>query len=246
MRILYIKPTHNSAENEKILAYLNLYRESGTEVVVWNAAHGPKHLENPYYEALAGPEILRMVRQAERDGFDAAVIGCFYDPVLNAAREICTRMVITAPAESSMHLAAMLGRKFSIIIGQDKWLLGMEESVRKYGFSDKLASFRSVGLGVLEFHQDPAYTEQKMKEEIEKAIKNDLAESIILGCTMQYGFFKELQEAFCVPVIDSMLAAFKYAEMLVNLRNKTGWYTSKILSYKNPDPAEIREWGLED
>lgn len=244
MHILYIKPTHNSAENQKISDYLNLYKETNTEVTVWNAQSGPKHLESPYYEAFAGAEILRMVREGERAGFDAAIIGCFYDPFLYAAREICTRMVITAPAESSMSLASMLGRKFSIIIGHNKWRLIMDENVRKYGCAGKLASFRSVGLGVLEFHKDPAYTERRMKEEIEYAIRDDLAESIILGCTMQYGFFKELQEVFKIPVIDSMLAAFKYAEMLVNVRNKANWYTSKILSYKTPKSAEMREWGL--
>lgn len=185
-----------------------------------------------------------MVRGAEHEGFDAAIIGCFYDPFLHAAREICDHMVVTAPAESSMNLASMLGRSFSIIIGHDKWRLTMIENVKKYGCADKLASFRSIGLGVLEFHEDPAHTERRMKEEIESAIKDDLAESIILGCTMQYGFFKELQAAFELPVIDSMLAAFKYAEMLVNLRDKAGWYTSKILSYKSPSTAEMKEWGL--
>jgi allantoin racemase len=244
MRILYIKPTNNSGENPKIKAYLDAYAESGTQTEVRNAATGPKHLESPYYEAAAGPEILRMVREADSEGFDGAVIGCFYDPCLHAAREISSRMVVTAPAESSMHLAAMFGRVFSIIIGHDKWRLVMDENVRKYGFAHKLASFRSIGLGVLEFHREPAYTARRMREEIAKAIREDLAESVILGCTMQYGFFKELQEEFGIPVVDSMLAAFKYAEMLANVRDKTGWQTSRISSYKPPDPDEMREWGL--
>ncbi|MDR1136689.1 MAG: aspartate/glutamate racemase family protein [Synergistaceae bacterium] len=244
MRILYIKPTNNSGENLKIKTYLETYKESGTQVEVRNAATGPKHLESPYYEAVAGPEILRMVREADREGFDGAIVGCFYDPCLYAAREIASRMVVTAPAESSMHLAAMLGRVFSIIIGHDKWRLVMDENVRKYGFAHKLASFRSVGLGVLEFHKDPEYTSRKMKEEIAKAIREDLAETVILGCTMQYGFFKEMQEEFEIPVIDSMLAAFKYAEMLANVRDKTGWQTSRVSSYKTPDLDEMRGWGL--
>jgi allantoin racemase len=168
-------------------------------VEVRNAATGPKHLESPYYEAVAGPEILRMVREADKEGFDGAIIGCFYDPCLYAAREIAAHMIITAPAESSMHLAAMLGRVFSIVIGHDKWRLVMDENVKKYGFAHKLASFRSVGLGVLEFHKDSAYTARKMKEEINRAIREDLAETVILGCTMQYGFFKELQESSGFP-----------------------------------------------
>jgi hypothetical protein len=41
-----------------------------------------------------------------------------------------------------------------------------------------------------------------------------------------------------------MLAALKYAEMLVNVRDKTGWQTSRVSSYKPPDPDEMRDWGL--
>lgn len=246
MRILYIKPTHNSAENENITAYLNEYKGSDTEITVWNASCGPKHLESPYYEAMAGPEILRMVRKAEAEGFDAAIIGCFYDPVLAAAREICTRMAVVAPAEASMSLAAMLGHTFSVIIGHDKWRRGMAENAHKYGHSGHLASFRSVGLGVLEFHLDPQETERRMRRAIELAIHEDLAEVIILGCTMQYGFYRELQAAFGVPVIDAMLAALKYAEMLVDVRNRAGWYTSKICSYKTPSRDEMRDWGMPD
>lgn len=34
MRLLYIKPTFNSAENRNISDYLNQYREAGTEISV--------------------------------------------------------------------------------------------------------------------------------------------------------------------------------------------------------------------
>ncbi|MBE3086875.1 MAG: hydantoin racemase, partial [Bacteroidetes bacterium] len=120
-------------------------------------------------------EILRLVKEAENKGYDGAIIGCFYDPVLYAAREICEHMVVSAPAESSMHIAATLGRSFSIIIGRNKWILEMNDNVHKYCFADKLASFRSVNLGVLDFHADPAHTEQMMRQEINLAIKEDRA-----------------------------------------------------------------------
>jgi len=101
-----------------------------------------------------------------------------------------------------MQLAATLGGSFSIIVGRDKWIPQMHENVRKYGFTDKLASFRSLGLGVLEFHAEPDLTAKRMREEIQKAVKEDKAEVIVLGCTMEFGFFEELQSEFDVPVID--------------------------------------------
>ena len=80
-----------------------------------NISKGPKHLEYMYYESLASLEILRLVKEAENKGYDGAIISCFYDPVLYAAREICTHMVVSTPAESSMHISATLGRSFSVV-----------------------------------------------------------------------------------------------------------------------------------
>lgn len=245
-KILYIKPTSYSTVNQETKNYLEQYKDENTVIDVINTAKGPKHLEALYYEALASTEILRLVKEGENKGYDAAIIGCFYDPVLYAAREICEHMVVTAPAESSLHLAATLGNTFSIIVGRNKWIMTMHDNVEKYGFAKKLASFRSLDMGVLDFHADQNKTEKRMRQEIRQAIENDRAETIILGCTMQFGFFEQLQKEFPVPIIDSMLASLKYAELLVEVRDRMNWYTSKIGSFASPDKAEIREWHLEE
>ena len=68
------------------------------------------------------PKILKIIKKAEKENFDAAVIGCFYDPGLKEAREIAEKLVVTAPAEASMHIAVTLGQRFSIILGRTKWI----------------------------------------------------------------------------------------------------------------------------
>lgn len=244
-KILYIKPSAYSNLNGVIEEYLNKYKDEDTEIDVINPPRGPKHLTYLYYQALASHELLKIIRRADLDGYDAAIIGCFDDPVLYEAREMCDRMVVAAPAEASLHIAATLGDSFSIIVGQDKWVPHMRNNVRKYGFAEKLASFRIVGLGVPEFHADEAYTAGRMRQEIAEAIAEDKAETIILGCTMEFGFFEELQREFKVPIIDSMLAALKYAEMLVGIKQKMNWYTSKRGLYASPNPEELKEWNIE-
>ena len=83
-----------------------------------------------------------------------------------------------------------------------------------------------------------------MREEITIAINEDLAEAIVLGCTLQLGHFSELQKEFSVPVIDPILAGLKGAEQLIALRDNFGWYTSKICTYAGPPNHEIHDWGL--
>lgn len=245
-KILYIKPTSYSDINEETKKYLEKYKLDNTTISVVNIPKGPKHLEGPSYEALATNEILKLVLWGEKNGFDGAIIGCFKDPVLRAAREVCTRMVVVGPAESSMLIASTLGYKFSIIVGRNKWIPDMEDNIYKYGLEKRLASFRSLNMGVLEFHEDEAYTSKCMKQEIKAALEEDRAETIILGCTMNFGFYEELQNEFHVPVIDSMLASLKYLEMLIEVRNKMNWYTSKIGGFATPDYQEIKDWNIEE
>ena len=243
-KILYIKPSAYNTMNSEVKQYLEKYKDQGTEVDVVSMPRGPRHLEYLYYQSMACHEILKAVKRAEKDGYHAAVIGCFDDPGLYPAREICERMFVTGPGESGMQLAATLGGSFSIIVGRDKCIPQMHENVRKYGFAEKLASFRSLGLGVLELQADPDLTTERLRRETEKAIKEDRAEVIVLGCTMEFGFFEELQAEFGVPVIDVMLAGFKHAEFLAGLKQRMGWFTSKALTFASPPAEEIREWNI--
>ena len=188
---------------------------------------------------------MNTIKNLEEKGYDAAIIGCFYDPGLLAAREIANRIIIKAPAEASLHLAATLGYKFSIIVGREKWIPRMMENIEFYGLKDKLASFKTLGLGALEFNKDEVFTKKKLKEKAIEAVEQDRAEVIVLGCTMQFGFYKELQEYIKVPVIDPVIASFKYAEYLVELRDRFGWQISKRYAFKSPPFSEISKWQLD-
>ncbi len=245
-RILYIDPVGIELMGEEGLQLLMSNKQEGTELTMVHLPRGPEHLEYRYYEALVLVDILHLIKEAERQGFDAAVIGCFYDVGLQAAREVAERMAVVAPCEASVHLAATLGDKFSIIVGRRKWIPEMMENVVRYGMKERLASFKSVDLGVLAFHQDEQETARRFRQVGREAVERDGAEVIILGCTATYGFYQELQDELGVPVIDSMIAAFKTAEFAAELRSRFGWRHSKIGGYESPPPGEFAPWRLEE
>ena len=213
---------------------------------VVSLGRGPKHLEYHYYEALILTDVLHLVKRAEKEGYDAAIPGCFYDPGLREAREITDRIVVTAPAEASMLIAATLGHRFSIIVGRKKWIPKMHENVVNYGLVERLASFESVDLGVEDFRKDKEETERRLTEAAQRAVEERLAEVIILGCGLQYGFYQVLQKKLGVPVIDVVVAALKHAEMGIELRQRFGWGHSKRYEYESPPTDEIVAWGLAD
>ncbi|MFP3256966.1 MAG: aspartate/glutamate racemase family protein [Candidatus Nanopusillus acidilobi] len=243
-KILWINPVGSDIFDSPMKENLKNIKDDDTILDVTSFKEGPRHLEYHFYEALVGLEILRSIKMAEKNGYDAAIIGCFYDPFLTEAREI-SDIVITAPAESSMAIAISLGHRFSIIVGRKKWIPQMEENVIKYGLKERLASFKSIDMGVLDFQEKKEETEKRLIKAGRDAIENDGAEVLILGCTAEFGFYKKMQESLGVPVIDATVAPLKYAEFLVNLKKITGLRHSKIGKYESPPYEEIKEWNLE-
>ena len=80
------------------------------------------------------------------------MIGCFYDGGLREARELL-RMPVVGHGRGGMLLAATLGHRFSIIVGRRKWIPKMTDNAVLLGIDRRLASFRSVEMGIPEIHR---------------------------------------------------------------------------------------------
>jgi allantoin racemase len=245
-RILWINPVGTDVFDRPIEDFLNSAKAPDTEIKVISLERGPMHLEYHYYDALILADTLHELKRAEREGYDGAIIGCFYDPGLREAREITEKMVVTAPAEAAMHIATTLGHSFSVVVGRKKWIPKMHENVVHCGFQDRLASFKPVDLGVYDFQRDKEETERRLRAAAKEAIEQDGAEVIILGCTIEFGFYKRLQEDLGVPVIDAILAPLKYLEFLIELKKRFDWGQSKIYGYESPPQDEIAQWKIEE
>lgn len=202
------------------------------------------NLEYRTYNALIASDLIKATRQAAKESFDALIIGCFYDPHLLDAREISGDMIVVAPCQSSIEIALKLSNRFSVIIGQKKWEHEMHTTIREYGYGEHLASFRDVNMNVCEFQKDHDITADNLLEAAEKAVREDFAESIILGCTCEFGFYQHIQEKLKVPVIDPSLAALKQAEQAAMLKNRYDWKPSRKWSCEPPSEMDIEQFGL--
>src|SRR5262249_12609964 len=71
-----------------------------------------------------------------------------------------------------------------------------------------------------------------------KAVEQDHAEALILGCTMEIGFYRQVEEALGVPVIDVAIAALKRAEYGALLKRQCGGVPSRKWSCEAPPEEE--------
>lgn len=188
---------------------------------------GPASIESEFDEALSVPDTIRKAIDAEQRGANAIIIDCMGDPGLHACREAVTIPVV-GPGQTAMHVAALLGHRFSFITVLDRLRAMVGKLVASYGLAETYASFRAVDIPVLDIGHDLQSLNAALAREAIAAVRQDQADVIILGCTGFLGCASAMRasllEADCdVPVIDPIPLAVQMADALV----KTGLSHSK-------------------
>jgi allantoin racemase len=88
---------------------------------------------------------------------------------------------------------------------------------------------------VLEIEEDIDRTKRMMVDEGRRAIEEDGAEAILLGCAGLGPLDKWMQEQLGVPVLDGVACGVKLAEDL----HSYGVTTSKVAAFKDPERKEL-------
>lgn len=222
MRIYYLIPGpmgagfNAEAELRRRESLLRQYAAPGTEIGIGDTMEGPASIESAYEEYLCIPSMVRRAVKLEREGWDALILGCYGDPGLDAMRELLSIPVV-GPGEATGLVAASLGRRFSILTITRSAVAPIERQMRNVGVSEKLASIRAVDIPVLQLHHDRHRTVSAVLAQGRKAIEDDRADTLILGC-MSMGFL-EIAEAVApelgVPVLNPARVSLKWAEGMV-------------------------------
>jgi allantoin racemase len=205
------------------------------------ATHGDWPVEKQEEFASVGLNRLPLVRDACKSGkYNAVVLLGGGDPGYWPAREIGREynIPVTAAAHSQMHIACMLGNKFSIVDISETHNMQMYNLVVQYRFTDKCASIRNVNHPLPRPNQSDENSIQKSKanalrgeqssmldaaeKEAIAAIEEDGAEVIMLGCSAAFWLQPFLQKRLAaagwdVPVLEGARCAIELAKLFVDL-----------------------------
>ena len=235
MRIFVINPNTSESVTEHIRRELEKIKRPDTELTVVNPEHGPVSIESVYDEALATPPTLELVGKANEEGYDAVVLACFSDPGLDAAKEISDIPVIGIE-ETTMHVAAMLGHKFSPTTNFRNRVSARELHSRWRGVESAYGSTLVTNMSVLEMDANPEKAKARILELARKAVEEDGTEVIILGCAGLAGYAEDIERELGAVVLDPTSVAFKVAEAIADL----GLRHSKVGRFASPPVKEIK------
>jgi allantoin racemase len=222
MKLVYLVPgpMGNSPEGKAELVrrgdMLKGYAGPGTDVNIVDVPQGPASIESQYEEYLSIPATAQRAVELEEEGYDGIILGCYGDPGLDGMRELVSIPII-GPGEATALMAASLGHRFSIITITESVIAATYKQIRNVGVGEKLASVRVVGIPVLELHHDRERTIEATIEQGRKAIEQDRADTLIVGC-MSMGFLEIAEAAGAelgVPFLNPARVALKFAEATV-------------------------------
>lgn len=226
MRILVINPNTTASMTAKIGEAAASVASGSTEVVAVNPADGPPSIEGYFDEVFAIPGIIAEMAKAPADAY---VIACFDDTGLDAAR-CATEAPVIGIGEAAFHMASLVAGKFSVVTTLARSVPAIEHNLAKYGLASRCAKVRSSDVAVLELERPGSNARHRISQEIARAIREDHAEAIVLGCAGMADLARSLSEEHGVPVLDGVVCAVTLAESLF----KVGLKTSKIGGYAAP------------
>ena len=220
MKICIINPNSSADMTQVIERNARNYAAGEFEVDCIPTPGAPEFIGSyeDAFESEAG--MVKLVKEKQEE-YDAFIVACHSDPALDLLKEISAKPVVGI-CEASVKLATMLGHSFAVVSTGQRPIPNKEALCRKYGVESSLASV----VGPKEFKAD-WHSVESFIETGRRAIEEDGAEVLVLGCAGMGHITKQMEEELKVPVLDGVVCALIVATGLV----KAGLSVSKIRRY---------------
>lgn len=242
MRILVVNVNTTASVTDAIAASAMAVAAPGTEIVGLTPRFGAESVEGNLESYLAAVGVADAAARYSADGgrFDAVIQAGYGEHGREGLQEMLEVPVVDI-TEAAATTAMYLGHRYSVVTTLDRTVPLIEDRLLLAGLDRRCASVRASGLAVLELEQDPARAVAAIVEQAKRAVEDDRAEVICLGCGGMAGLESRVRDATGVPVVDGVPAAVTAAESLVRL----GLRTSKVRTYAPPRSKRITGFPLE-
>lgn len=238
MKVLAVNVNTNEHMTATIAAAARRAASPSTAVVALTPRFGAEAVDCAFESYLAAVGVMDCVLGYE-GSYDAVVLAGYGEHGRDGLQELITAPVIEI-CEASAHVAQMVGRSYSVVTTLQRSVPLIEDRLHLAGLAERCASVRASGLATAEVDADPQRAARAVLAEARRAVEEDHAEVICLGCAGLAGLEETIRSELGVPVVEGVAAAVRVAEAVVGL----GLSTSKRWSYAPPEPKPIAGWPL--
>lgn len=227
---------------QSLAQLLNRSVAPGTKVDVHGLSEGAAIADQyRYLEFVDTQEIMANGLRAEQEGYDAFLIGNIFEPGLHALREVLNIPVLGL-CESAIHLACMMGPGFSVVNVNPKFVRRVTENIAGAGLAGKLVSIEHMQIergAVLDSAFEDEELRQTVVEQFATAARQGIARGaeVIIpagGIVMSLLAHAGIHAIDKAPIVNGVIGLLKMAELAVQMRQLTGFFTSKAMMYAPP------------
>ena len=211
-RITVVNPNTSDALTAVITEAARRVAPSGTEVVGVRPRAGVASVESHAEETIAAVGVLEQVRDHDADT-DAFVIACFGDTGVAAAREIASGPVV-GMTEAALMAACLVAHRFAVITMPARTIAHTDRVVGALGLGHR-CTVRAVDVPVHDLEEGSTHLLAVFAQEGRRAIEQDGAEAVVLGCAGLADLVEPLQDVLGVPVVEGVAAGVGFASALL-------------------------------
>lgn len=203
---------------------------------------------HPLVEFRCAREMICNAIQAEREGYDAFVVGHFQDAGLYEARAAVDIPVI-ALGEATMLYCCQLGQRIGIVTINPRFIPWFHHQIGKYGLKERITGVHAMSFEpgqILEAYtsEERAETVKQLFEEQARPLIAQGTDVLIPGGGIPMLLFSRFHDHQIdgAPVINGIPIAVKMAELAINLKRLTGQGVSRVSDYAKAPPEVIEEF----
>lgn len=243
----YVDAEHGQSYWDFLSKHIDTFIDPGTIVHIKGITPHDSYA-HPIVEFRCAREVICNAVRAEREGYDAFVVGHFQDAGLYEARSVVDIPVVGL-GESSMLHACQLGQRSGIVTINPRYISWFNHQIVKYGLSSRVTGVHAMSFQPGQImgafgDEDRLNAVVNLFEEQAQPLVDAGVDVLIPGGGIPMLLFSQIQQHTVggAPVINGIPIVVKMAEMAVKLKHCTGLSTSRVSDFVKPPPEILEEF----
>lgn len=204
MKLHFVNPNATAEMTRRMVEQARNLAPQSVEVTGATNTQGPAAIQGQADGDAAEPGTLALLAAG---GFDLAVIGCFDDTGLPAARR-SSPVPILGLGQASFIRAHEQAAPFIVLTTSALSVPVLEANITGYGLQRHCLAVVASGVPVLDFEHDRASARSRLVQAAKKACAEySGTRTLVLGCAGMGGLATDLSQELNLPVIDPIEAA---------------------------------------